>query len=453
MHPSIERDRRLLDEKRVEWIARRMETITKETKERFDKEAAEQKLVATEPPDNIESALSWEHYLMEVLLLYEVKEWEEIFWKKIKVYLDRIGNDSDRVEEKKRLTREWRADCRRRLNPLMHAAVKRLSNNRRSEWLGKCWASSISQLFEGIEKPDSISLSKLKEEIESYSGAEMRLRMEKEMEDTHFRLKRGCDLGRFDQFWDEDWLFTCRYSGSKWVYLGNFSRVPLEVYLHALKGRENIIHVTLYDFNSDSDGKRFQDTICDLPSWVTSISCDKDLFECLPAIHRHPLFINNDSDMITFTKLEENQFESNSSTYIFTDAGGFDMDPDGLRNNARVLISFVAPTFGRLKLRLKHSGREDGPLEVNLGSTTIQLNPSSKSSITIDDITLYPIQDPGSSETDRLSFEPGRNGIFIQFGGRKKRKSWIQRHGHILHDIELLDEAGLEYPRNGRPGP
>ena len=38
MHSSIERDRRLLDEKRVKWIARRMEMITKETKEKFQDE-------------------------------------------------------------------------------------------------------------------------------------------------------------------------------------------------------------------------------------------------------------------------------------------------------------------------------------------------------------------------------------------------------------------------------
>ena len=35
MHSSIERERRLLDERRVKWIARMMDMITKETKERF----------------------------------------------------------------------------------------------------------------------------------------------------------------------------------------------------------------------------------------------------------------------------------------------------------------------------------------------------------------------------------------------------------------------------------
>ena len=63
-------------------------------------------------------------------------------------------------------------------------------------------------------------------------------------------------------------------------------------------------------------------------------------------------------------------------------------------------------------------------------------------SLTIDDITLYPIQVPGPSESDhdRLEFEPGiRNDIVIQFRGT------VEEHSHILQDVVLLDEAGLEY--------
>jgi hypothetical protein len=65
-------------------------------------------------------------------------------------------------------------------------------------------------------------------------------------------------------------------------------------------------------------------------------------------------------------------------------------------------------------------------------------NPSSKSSLAIDDITLYP--NTGLFESDRLSFEPGiRNEIVIQFKGT------VEEHGHVLHDIELLDEAGRDW--------
>ena len=90
--------------------------------------------------------------------------------------------------------------------------------------------------------------------------------------------------------------------------------------------------------------------------------------------------------------------------------------------------------------RVKHSGRRDRPLEVTLGSTKIQLNFKSESSLTIDDITLYSIRVPGPSESDHLLFEPEiRNDIVIQFRGT------VEEHGHFLHDVVLLDEAGLEY--------
>ena len=88
------------------------------------------------------------------------------------------------------------------------------------------------------------------------------------------------------------------------------------------------------------------------------------------------------------------------------------------------------------------------PLEVKLGPTIIQLNPPSSSLLTIDDITLHPVQDPGTYEYHTsLSFEPGtRNNIVINL--KRRRDAW--RQGHFLHDIELLDESGLAYPRDSR---
>ena len=180
---------------------------------------------------------------MEQLLLYEVKEWEILFWNKFKAFRDQIGNN--RVEVKERLMREWRADCRKRLNPQMHAAEKRLADldKEKGQILGEHWASSISQLVEGVEKPNSISLSELKREMEALDD-EIRLRVEKEIEDTEYRLNRGSALGRFDQFWDDDSLFECRYSQSKHLYLKPHSTVPLDIYSHALHRNKNIIHIT-----------------------------------------------------------------------------------------------------------------------------------------------------------------------------------------------------------------
>jgi hypothetical protein len=268
---------------------------------------------------------------------------------------------------------------------------------------------------------------------------EIRLRVEEEIEDIEFRLKRGSELGRFDQFWDDDTLFRCRYSQSKWLVLRPSSTVPHEIYSHALKGNKNIIHIF---FGFGSDVNWFKDAIRDLP-WVTSISSTYSDITSVPG-RRYPLFIGSQNGaLITFAKEIRPELDP-FSTYIFTQARGIDMRslPDrlghGLWIRAIVLISFVAPTSGRLILRLIHSGSENAPLEITLGSTIIQLNPSTKSSITIDDITLNPIQDHRPSESDGLSFEPEiRNDIVIQFRGPR----W---HDHYLHDIELLDEAGLK---------
>ena len=460
---TIERERRLLDEKRVKWIARRMEMITKETKERFqgrkgveyrvDKQSVEKKL-AVKLPEEMMRLRFWEQYMMELLLLYEVKEWEQLFWNKFQAFLVQIGND--RVELKERLTREWRADFWKRLNPQMHAAQKRLADVDtmigKDYYLleilgtvGKRWASFIRQYFEGVENPYSMSLSDLRVEMRRRLAPplhEIRLRIEKEVEDIEFRLKRGSELGRFDQFWDDDTLFECRYSRSKWLRLKQYA--PLDIYSHALKGNKNIIHIS-FSLDCAVDLKQFP--IRDLP-WVTSISWN------LSAIHQGPLFIKSiNNDLITFAKDVRPKLDP-LSIYIFTDADEFDMHSSHghgeLWDNARVLISFFAPTSGQsLILRLKHSGKDDGPLEVALGSAMMRLNPSTKSSLTIDDITLHPI--PGSSEetsdSDHLSFKPGIwNDIFVQF--KVTRGAAVEKHGHLLHDIQLLDEAGLGDPRN-----
>ena len=107
MHSAIEIERRFLDKERVKWIASRMGMMTKleETKERFNdkmgveyrvNDQAVQKKPPTKSPEEIEQLLCWEQYFMELLLLCEVTEWEGIFWKSFKAFLDRIGND--RVE-------------------------------------------------------------------------------------------------------------------------------------------------------------------------------------------------------------------------------------------------------------------------------------------------------------------------------------------------------------------
>ena len=366
--------------------------------------------------------------------------------------------------ETERLTREWKANCWKRLNSQRDAALKRMADvddfkDKRWELkvLGEKWASCIRHFFEGVENPDGITVPKLRRII---GDGVRRLnrdkdssdRMQIEIDDAEFRLKRGSELDRFDQFWDEDFLFDCRYSRSKWLYILGaqvsppiFSRstVPLEVYSHALKGNKNITHISFGPMHSDFDVNRF---LCDLP-WVTSISLD--WFATIPAVPRNLLFIES-NDLNTFAK--EIKSDS-SSTYIFSEARMDHLYSNKLGRNARVLISFVAPNSGkRLILRVRHSGgEEDPPLEVTLGSNNIHLNPSSKSSLTIDDITLYPIGVSGLSESDHLSFLPEvRNDIFIQFIVPADFHDFHDHyfhgfHGHYLHDIELLDDAGMQY--------
>ena len=136
----------------------------------------------------------------------------------------------------------------------MHAAEKRLAKDENPflENLSDWWASSISQLLDGVENPHSISLSKLTQEMATVDE-EIRLRMEIDIEDTEFRLKHGSenvsDLGRFD-----DWsfpLFRCKYSLSKWLCLDKRDQnaPPLERILTVLKGNKNIIHITFRHFD------------------------------------------------------------------------------------------------------------------------------------------------------------------------------------------------------------
>ena len=87
----------------------------------------------------------------------------------------------------------------------MQVALKRLADVEIAddreyflEVLGEQWALSISQLFEGGDNPHIKSLSDLRGPVGD--DEEMRLRKENEIDDIEFRLKRGYDLGRFDQF-------------------------------------------------------------------------------------------------------------------------------------------------------------------------------------------------------------------------------------------------------------
>ena len=210
---------------------------------RVDKQAVEKKPIKT--PEEVKEMLGEEQCAMELLLVWEVMEWEQLFKIKFESFLDQISKY--RGEEKERLTREWRANCWKRLNPQMDAALKRMANVDEFEDKDKTlkdlrdeWALCIRQFFagEGVEiSYYGITSPLLRRRIRDKG------RMQIEIEDAEFRLKRGSELGRFDQFWDDDFLFDCRYSRSKWLRFWQVSTVPLEVYSHYLKGNKNITHI------------------------------------------------------------------------------------------------------------------------------------------------------------------------------------------------------------------
>ena len=91
----------------------------------------------------------------------------------------------------------------------MHAADKRVANINKDIYsfsrqrVQRKWGLSISQLLElegdeNWEIQNSNLLSDLKREVGNLRTDETRLRMEKEIEDTEFRLKRGSDLRQFN---------------------------------------------------------------------------------------------------------------------------------------------------------------------------------------------------------------------------------------------------------------
>ena len=88
MLSSIERDRRLLDEKRVKSIARRMDMIAKGAERELGVEyrvniQEVEKKSATKSPEEVKVMLGQEQCCMEWLLVCEVRGWEKLFWTRL----------------------------------------------------------------------------------------------------------------------------------------------------------------------------------------------------------------------------------------------------------------------------------------------------------------------------------------------------------------------------------
>lgn len=152
----LERKRRLLMERRGEWIEMYMKWISAETRDDFsfaegqplNNDISENKLSKTNETDikailrqggkdvdqktlEIELMLMWERCLMEHLLIYEVRGLEE----QLLVEMRRVYKQLVRKSDKARLMKEWRANCWKRLdaesgamNARMNAAARKLDD-------------------------------------------------------------------------------------------------------------------------------------------------------------------------------------------------------------------------------------------------------------------------------------------------------------------------------------
>jgi hypothetical protein len=125
-------------------------------------------------------------------------------------------------------------------------------------------------------------------------------------------------LDRCDQFFDDKKLWQCRHSRSKSLYLDStFIDAPLDLYSRALKGNNDVIRI-YFDCESDQEYAWFANTICDLPSSVTSIEVlDR---RRLPPIQRDtPLFVHDDADsqyLETFLNNDQS-LACTRDTYVF----------------------------------------------------------------------------------------------------------------------------------------
>jgi hypothetical protein len=225
----------------------------------------------------------------------------------------------------------------------------------------------------------------------------MACRLKKELADVEFRIAQGLD--RCDQFSHDSRLLHYRHSRdrSKSLFLDDDDfEAPLDFYSRALKGNDDVTHI-FFSCYSDQQYAWFAETIRDMPS-VTSISVRN--LQRLPPIRRDtPLFIgdyDHSQSLETFLN-NDPSLARIRDTFVFMQYS----------NHWTIAVSFIGPSSGNLRLRLKHLARRP-------------------------DINLHPISDSSSL----LSFMPNiRNNLILQ----------TSSYGYVLQDLQLLDGDGNPY--------
>jgi hypothetical protein len=231
-------------------------------------------------------------------------------------------------------------------------------------------------------------------------------------------------LDHCDRFFDDEQLLECRHSRSKSLFLHSGAvEAPLDFYSRALKGN-NDVHQITFDCDSDQDYAWFTETICDLPSSVTTIWVQNRQLVLPPAQRDTPLFIYyaDSQSFETFLDIGNDQSLARTrDTYVFM---------DGVFGDT-IVVSFFGPPSGNLIVRLKHRAHEPDTTLTILGTSFTLTIPES---LTTDYINLHPI----GSSSSKLSFLPNtRNNLILQ----ASKPRYIAN----LQDLRLLDEDGNPY--------
>ena len=267
LRDTWQRDQRYLELERVErmlgmlytrrgkWVESYMRWVMRETRERFEGRETVRRvdgdtcaaLFAGEPDAKVvdgelEKLLIDEWRLMELLLVYEVESWEEQLWERRRLF---VGGSP----EKERLTREWRANCWKRLDANILAMDARMdaakttanSNEFDLSWnarndIQQAWRALVDRFMGRDTYSPSMPLQRLIEDIGEITKPrtwwpnnslnvevfvkqpkEMLSRSRRELQDIEERLTQG--LERCDQFWVDEQLLGCRHSQSRILIL------------------------------------------------------------------------------------------------------------------------------------------------------------------------------------------------------------------------------------------
>jgi len=461
----IEGKRRSLDRTRGEWIEKYMDWVIESTRKRFDDEkeitrripAHEEKVngkkMTTSDDKGMKSSVvdmdllseewlfSEERWCMEKLLVSEVAAWEQELWTAVK---DFAGSLSNRVL-KEQVRKEWRGNYWKRINVNIEAMkarmevskAKKISNRLENEWrkaeeeIRDHWQKLVENTKHSFSLVDlPYNLKSVTEIIEEHSSVnetqrdrllrhhdEMQCRLHRELEDIKFRLTED-GLENCDKFWSYSSIVPLKHSRTKWLGLKIDSDAEnLEVYSRALIENKNAIFI-FFEFTMKPSAQQ--------NNWIENVIKTRGMRSIYVYVWRES---SQSFDA-------ESPIRNGGPPIVIHPAGCPKISESQsllcLDNNSTIKISFKGPSSGNLTLSLTHRSRVSGTtLTMKVAQTldTLELPIPSESSLTLDDITLYP------RPSGWPSFEPNEeNHMTIRVNSRLC--------DYFIQDIKLLDEKG-----------